>query len=88
MKEHSPNEAPIESPPADQEPAALAGRDLIPGADGADSGAHACQPPREAPPPAGSEWACPACGRIWHLKDITARGEGGPGQTVSWEAAT
>jgi hypothetical protein len=88
MNERSTNEAPIESPPADQEPAALAGKDLIPGADGAGSDEHACQPPREAPPPAGSQWRCPECGRFWQLKDITASGEGGPGQTVSWEAAS
>ncbi len=89
MEERSTSEAPIESPPADQEPAALAGKDVIPGADGAGSdGEHACQPPREAPPSAGSRWRCPECGRIWHLKDISASGEGGPGQTVSWEAAS
>jgi hypothetical protein len=75
------------SPPADQEPAAhQGGEDLIPA--GEVETAHACQPPRESPPDAGSRWRCPECGRIWLLKDISSSDEGGPGQTVAWEAAS
>jgi len=86
--ERAEDEPPLESPPADEEPAALAGAGLIAESeDGADD-EHACQPPREAPPSPGSRWRCPECGRIWHLKDISASDEGGPGQTVSWEAAS
>jgi hypothetical protein len=74
-------------PPADEEPAALAGEASVPGANQPLDGEHSCQPPREDPPSVGSEWECPECGRRWLLDDVSHSEEGGPGQRLTWKLA-
>jgi hypothetical protein len=76
-----------ERSPAAREPAAQRGDEhLISAVD--EDAAHSCQPPRELPPDPGSRWRCPECVRIWLLEDVSDSGEGGPGQRVSWKAAS
>jgi hypothetical protein len=88
MPERNAEESRIdERPPADEEPAARRSDEHLIPAEDEDAG-HACQPPRELPPDPGSRWRCPECGRIWLLEDVSMSDEGGPGQRVSWKAAS
>jgi hypothetical protein len=88
MPERDADESPIDQrPPADEEPAAQRGDErMIPAED--EAAGHSCQPPRELPPDPGARWRCPECGRIWLLEDVSKSDEGGPGQRVSWKAAS